>query len=279
VKDYTLRPGKKANLSRRDPRDTDGLSKDDPEVEKQTAQDIAKLGELQELLYVAGANSMLVVLQGMDTSGKDGVVKRVFEAVNPIGCRVVPFKVPTPLERAHDYLWRVHAQTPELGQIVIFNRSHYEAVLVERIHAIAPPDRVKERYEEINWFERTLAREGTIIVKFFLHISKEEQEERLRERIATPEKGWKVSAGDWAERRYWDAYQEAYEEMLEKTSTDWAPWTIVPSDHKWYRNLVVARTLVDAADDYIPRWKEALKARTEANLAELRTYEQQNGLR
>lgn len=279
MKEYTLKPGEKVNLSKLDPRDTNGLAKDDPQVVKQTAEDVAKLGELQELLYVAGTNSVLVVLQGMDTSGKDGVVKRVFEAVNPVGCRVVPFKVPTPIERAHDYLWRVHSQVPEVGQIVIFNRSHYEAVLVERVHAIAPLERVKDRYDEINAFERTLAREGTLIAKFFLHISKEEQEERLRERIDTPEKRWKVSAGDWAERRHWHEYEEAYEEMLEKTSTEWAPWTIVPSDRKWYRNLVVARTLVDAADEYIPKWRDALKARGDANLAEVRKFEAENGLK
>jgi PPK2 family polyphosphate:nucleotide phosphotransferase len=279
MKDYSVKPGRKVNLKEHDPRDTDGWKKDEPRTQEELDADVKRLGELQELLYVAAANAVLVVLQGMDTSGKDGVVEHVFSAVNPIGCRVESFKVPTPVERAHDYLWREHLVVPELGELAIFNRSHYEAVLVERVHGIVTMERARERYEEINWFERTLFREGTLIAKFFLHISKDEQEERLRERIETPEKHWKVSAGDWAERRRWEDYQEAYEEMLEKTSTEWAPWVIVPSDRKWYRNLVVAHTLAEAGDEYLPQWSSALKARGDANMAELRKYEAEKGLK
>jgi PPK2 family polyphosphate:nucleotide phosphotransferase len=184
----------------------------------------------------------------MDTSGKDGVIRHVFEGVNPQGVRVASFKVPTLEELDHDYLWRVHKQTPGRGEIVIFNRSHYEDVLVVRVHALVPEERWKRRYQQINDFERTLAEEGTILLKFFLHIDQDEQKERLQERLDDPNKHWKFNIGDLKERKLWDEYTRAYEDVLSKTSTRVAPWYIVPSNYKWYRNLVIARVLVDTLE-------------------------------
>ena len=181
----------------------------------------------------------------MDTSGKDGVIRHVFEGVNPQGVHVASFKVPTSVELAHDYLWRVHKKTPGKGEIVIFNRSHYEDVLVVRVHNIVPKEVWKKRYEQITAFERLLAEEGTTILKFYLHIDLQEQAERLLERVETPEKHWKFNPGDLDERQYWQEYQAAYEDVLNKTSTDYAPWHIIPSNRKWYRNLVIANVIVD----------------------------------
>ncbi|HEY3268101.1 MAG TPA: PPK2 family polyphosphate kinase [Armatimonadota bacterium] len=253
-----------------DPADTDGVKKT-PEVEASMDKDLERLGALQELLYVAGANAVLVVLQGMDTSGKDGTIRHVFRGVSPLGCSVAAFKAPTAEELAHDYLWRIHNACPEKGMLTIFNRSHYESVLVEKVHNIIDKDKLERRYDEINNFERTLSREGTIIVKFMLHISKGEQAERLEERIDTPEKQWKVAAGDWTEREKWDEYQALYEELLNRTSTEWAPWTVVPADHKWSRNYVVASRLLDVLGRYEDEWTQALRARGDAQMAELRS--------
>jgi PPK2 family polyphosphate:nucleotide phosphotransferase len=204
-----------------------------------------ELEALQELLYAERKHKLLVVLQGMDTSGKDGTIRHVFEGVNPQGVRVASFKVPTPIELDHDYLWRVHLQTPGRGEVVIFNRSHYEDVLVVRVHQLVPEEVWKRRYDQINAFERLLADEGTTILKFFLHISLDEQKRRLQERLDDPTKHWKFATGDLAERKLWSAYQEAYEDALGKTSTEWAPWYIVPADRKWFRNLVIASVIVE----------------------------------
>lgn len=204
-----------------------------------------ELEQLQELLYAEHKHRVLVVLQGMDTSGKDGVIRHVFEGVNPQGVRVASFKVPTPEELDHDYLWRIHKQTPGKGEIVIFNRSHYEDVLVVRVHELVPETVWKKRYEQIREFERQLVQEGTIILKFFLHIDLDEQKERLQARLDDPSKLWKFNPGDLKERARWDEYTQAYEDAINKTSTVEAPWYIVPANKKWYRNLVIASVLVD----------------------------------
>lgn len=187
---------------------------------------------------------MLIVLQGMDTSGKDGTIRHVFSGVNPQGVSVASFKVPTLEEASHDFLWRVHAHAPEKGRITIFNRSHYEDVLAARVHHLIPDHHLKGRIRAINDFERSLTDQGTTILKFFLNISRSEQGERLRERIKDPSKHWKLSEADLEERKLWDAYMTAYEEAIAATTTEWAPWFIVPSNHKWVRNLVVSTALV-----------------------------------
>ena len=204
-----------------------------------------ELEALQELLYAEGKHKVLIVLQATDTGGKDGTIRHVFDGVNPQGVHVASFKKPTEIELDHDYLWRVHARTPGSGEIVIFNRSHYEDVLVVRVHDLVPPAQWEKRYEHINNFEKLLADEGTTIIKFFLHISREEQKERLEERLADPEKHWKFSKGDLAERERWDDYQAAFEAALSRTSTEYAPWYIIPADRKWYRNLVISEVIID----------------------------------
>lgn len=216
-----------------------------------------ELEALQELLYAEGKHKILIVLQGIDTAGKDGTIRHVFDGVNPQGVRVASFKAPTPVELAHDYLWRIHQQTPRNGEIVIFNRSHYEDILVVRVHNLAPPAVWGRRYEHINAFEKILADEGTTILKFFLHISKDEQKQRLQERLDTPEKHWKFAKADLAERKRWDDYMAAFEAMLSKTSTDYAPWYIVPANRKWYRNLIISHTIVNALKGLNMRYPEA----------------------
>jgi PPK2 family polyphosphate:nucleotide phosphotransferase len=230
-----------------------------PRAEEQTAGIIEDLVGLQELLYAAQTHSVLVVLQGRDTSGKDGTISHVTGPLNSQGCTVASFKVPTEEELSRDFLWRAHAQTPPAGHIKIFNRSHYEDVLVVRVHGLVPSDVWRRRYEHINAFERLLADSSTIILKFYLHISKDEQEERLLKREADPLKAWKLSAGDWKEREYWDDYTKAYEEAIGRCSSNQAPWFIVPSDKKWFRNLAVAEALRDALVPYKEGWLEKLE--------------------
>lgn len=234
-----------------------------------------ELGELQELCYAAGTESLLVILQGMDTSGKDGTISSVFEYVNPQGAYVASFKVPTHIEASHDFLWRVHERVPALGMFGIFNRSHYEAVLVERVNNLVPESVWSRRYEQINSFENLLASSGTIVVKFFLHISKGEQKERLLKREENPDKSWKLSAGDWVARQKWDDYMAAYQEVLNRCSTPDAPWFVVPSDRKWYRNLMVAHALVSTLRPYANRWHDDLQERGEIALAEVQAARQQ----
>jgi len=247
-KRYQIKPGQKVDLSEWNHQETKAWDGDKDEAVLQLAKLNESLEMLQEMLYAQGRHKVLVILQGMDTSGKDGVIRRVFEGVNPQGVRVAAFKVPTPLELAHDYLWRVHQQTPANGEIVIFNRSHYEDVLVVRVHNLVPPERWTKRYDQINAFERLLTEEGTTILKFYLHIDQEEQRQRLLERLDTPEKRWKFNPGDLKERALWAEYQKAYEAVLEKTSTAWAPWVLVPANRKWYRDLVISAALVDTLD-------------------------------
>ena len=213
---------------------------------RKSLKDLRKtLRDLQELLFAEGEQKVLIVLQGIDTSGKDGTIRHVFGDVNPQGTRVANFKVPTRKELAHDYLWRVHKQTPGRGEIMIFNRSHYEDVLVVRVHNLVPPEIWEKRYRHINEFERLLADEGTTILKFFLHISKGRQAERFLSRLERPQKRWKFNPNDLVEREHWDDYQEAFEAMLSKTSTPWAPWYLIPSDRKWYRNLAIGTIIAD----------------------------------
>ncbi|WNG60753.1 polyphosphate kinase 2 family protein [Archangium gephyra] len=234
---------------------------------KKTDRDAAKreleaLGEelfdLQDLLWGAKMNSVLIVLQGRDTAGKDGTIKHVAGFLNPRGVSVTSFGVPSEEEREHDFLWRIHHHTPRKGELAIFNRSHYEDVLVVRVHGLVPESLWKERYGHIRDFEEMLAEHGTIILKYFLHISQEEQEQRLRDREKEPRKAWKINAGDWEDREHWDDYTQAYEEVLSRTSTKKAPWTIVPADSKWYRNLVVARSLVETLRPYRQAWQDRL---------------------
>jgi len=233
-------------LSDYDPEDTSVYDGEKDKGKKKLKELNKDLEKLQEMLYAEGKRRVLVILQGMDTSGKDGVIRHVFEGVNPQGVKVTSFKVPTSLELAHDYLWRVHQKTPGKGEIVIFNRSQYEDVLVVRVHDMVPAEVWKKRYEQINNFERLLAEEGTLILKFFLHINLEEQAKRFLARVETPEKNWKFNPGDLEERQYWEQYTKAYEDVLNKTSTEHAPWFVIPSNRKWYRNLAIASILVDA---------------------------------
>jgi PPK2 family polyphosphate:nucleotide phosphotransferase len=204
-------------------------------------KDVAKLNELQEVLYAQNKHAVLVVFQAMDTAGKDGVVRSVFGPLNSQGCVVTSFKKPSALELSHDYLWRIHAALPPKGSIGIFNRSHYEDVLVTRVHGLVKQPVIDERYEQINQFERYLSGNGVCILKFFLHISKEEQKERLQARLDDPNKHWKFTVSDVAERKLWPKYMDAYEAALGRCSTSWAPWYVIPANRKWYRNVVVAR--------------------------------------
>jgi PPK2 family polyphosphate:nucleotide phosphotransferase len=248
VKRYRVEPQEKVDLEKWDPADVSGVDGSQEKAQRDSARWTRQLERLQEVLHAEHRHAILVVLQGMDAAGKDGTIRRVFEGVNPQGVRVVGFKQPTPLERDHDFLWRVHAVLPALGEMVIFNRSHYEDVLAARIHKLAPKKVIRHRFDEINEFERTLADEGTTILKFFLHISSGEQIRRLRDRLTDPAKRWKFSGTDLAERRFWEKYQKAYEEVLERTSTSWAPWFVVPSNSKWYRDWVVSGTIVRALE-------------------------------
>jgi PPK2 family polyphosphate:nucleotide phosphotransferase len=215
---------------------------------------VERIADLQARLYAEEEKALLVVLQGIDAAGKDSSVSHVFRGTNPQGVRVLSFKEPTNEELAHDFLWRYHQHTPADGMIHVFNRSHYEDVLVVRVKGLVEEERWRSRYDSINDFERMLAREGTTILKCFLHISKDAQLERFQERLEREDKHYKFSANDVRERRNWDAYQEAYEDALNATDTDWAPWHIVPADHKWFRNLTVARLVASTLERLDPRW-------------------------
>jgi PPK2 family polyphosphate:nucleotide phosphotransferase len=217
-----------------------------------------QLSDLQQMLYAESKHKVLVVLQGMDTSGKDGTIKHVFHTINPLGVRVANFKRPNDVELAHDYLWRIHEEAPRNGRITIFNRSHYEDVLVVRVNDLVPAQVWQRRFEHIRNFEQMLADEGTTIIKVFLHISKDEQRARLQERLDNPAKHWKFEHGDIAERAHWDAYTEAYEQAIGETSTTDAPWYIIPGDHKWYRNLVVSQLLVEKLEALDMRYPEPI---------------------
>jgi PPK2 family polyphosphate:nucleotide phosphotransferase len=265
---YRIDSGERVNLAKLDPRDDGGWERDAAEAR---AEELGReLEDLQELQYAAGDHGLLIVLQGRDTAGKDGTIRYLLQHMNAQGTRIQPFKVPTPKELSHDFLWRVHAVTPGRSETVIFNRSHYEDVLVVRVHNLVPESIWKERYEMINDFERLLVKSNTIVAKFMLHISKEEQEERLLEREQETEKAWKLSVGDWKEREYWDAYTEAYEAALERCSE--VPWHVIPADKKWYRNLAITETLVEILRPYREGWMEKLGKVGERAKAELAEY-------
>ena len=231
---------------------------------------VKELGELQELLYAAGTDALLIVLQGMDTSGKDGTIRAVLNNMNPSGLYVWSFKVPTAEERAHDFLWRHHLHTPALSSVAVFNRSYYEAVIVELVKDIVSPEVAVSRYPHINDFELLLDQSRTFVAKFFLHISKETQEERLLARQKEVEKWWKLSLGDWQDRQRWDEYTAAYQTAINATATTWAPWYVVPSDRKWYRNLAVAQALAEMLRPHREDWLAALRERGEQELVALR---------
>jgi PPK2 family polyphosphate:nucleotide phosphotransferase len=243
LKKTLVAPGKPIRLDTHDPAATNGFHKRGAEARLEVLG--RQLRELQTVLAAAHDQKVLIVLQGMDTSGKDGTISHVFQHVNPQGVKVARFNVPTADEIAHDFLWRVHAQVPAAGEMVIFNRSHYEDVLAPRVHATVPPSVWKKRYRRINDFEALLIDTGTTILKFFLHISKEEQKRRLTARLEDPAKIWKFERGDLRERKFWSEYRVAYEELLRKTSTKQSPWRIIPADRKWHRNLLVAGALVE----------------------------------
>jgi PPK2 family polyphosphate:nucleotide phosphotransferase len=245
---YRVHPGEPLHLDTWSTNTTDGFDGNKSDAQEALLELNDRLAALQQLLYAQAQHKMLIVLQGMDTSGKDGTIKHVFRTINPLGVKVANFKRPNDVELAHDYLWRIHEHTPRDGRMVIFNRSHYEDVLVVRVHDLVPEKVWRRRYEHIRGFETMLADEGTVVVKLFLHISKKEQKDRLQERLDNPAKHWKFEHGDISERAHWDAYTEAYTEAIAETSTDKAPWYIVPSDRKWYRNLVVSQLLIDKLD-------------------------------
>jgi len=246
---FRIKPDKKVDLSKFDTKDRSAS----PGTKQQNIEMLAKLSnrldELQDVFYGASARKLLIVLQGMDTSGKDGTIRHVFKSVDPLGLRVANFKGPTDEEKSHDFLWRIHRHVPANGEIVIFNRSHYEDVLITRVHGWIDKKEVKRRLRQINEFESMLAENGTILCKFFLHISKDEQKARLQERLSNPDKRWKFQLGDVEERKYWDEYRAAYEDALENTSTKCAPWYVVPADSKTNRNLFISRVLVNTLED------------------------------
>lgn len=266
---WKVEEGTKVKLKDYDPGYTAGHA-DHASAQGELEQLEKEMSELQETLSAAQHHGLLMILQGMDTSGKDGTIRHVFSNVNPQGCDVHSFKQPTQEELAHDFLWRVHKVTPPKGVIGIFNRSHYEDVLIVRVHDLVPERVWQQRYKEINHFEKLLAHSNIIILKFFLHISYDEQSQRLQDRVKDQDKAWKISASDWVERKYWDDYQKAYEEALSECSTDEAPWYIVPANHKWYRNLAIAHTLVETMRQYKNEWKEELEKRGKQELEQLK---------
>jgi PPK2 family polyphosphate:nucleotide phosphotransferase len=241
-----VKPGSKVKLADRDPDETYGWTKEETEAE--VAKHRAKLDELQELLYAERKHALLIVLQALDAGGKDGTIRHVMSGVNPQGCKVTSFKAPTTEELAYDFLWRVHKAVPLKGDIGIFNRSHYEDVLVVRVHKLVTKSVASKRYEQINDFESMLAENGMKILKFFLHISKDEQKRRLEARLKDPTKSWKASPADFAERRFWDDYITAYEDALSKCSVKHAPWYVIPANKKWFRNLAVSQIIVETLE-------------------------------
>lgn len=265
-----VKPGENVRLSRYDPDATMGWEKD--RAKEKFAELSDEILELQELLFATKDTGLLLVFQGMDTAGKDGAINRLISYVNVQSVRVTGFKAPTPEELAHDFLWRVHRQAPGRGEVAIFNRSHYEDVLVVRVHELVPEAVWKKRYARINEFEKLLFDNGTIVLKFFLHITKKEQEERLLAREQDPVKAWKLAVKDWQEREHWDAYEKAYEDALSQCSTEVAPWHIVPANRKWFRDLAVAEAVAEALRPYRARWLEKLEAMGNQAKAELLEY-------
>ena len=270
MKNVFDKPGERVRLA--------DIATDPPKgmTKAKAADRLVELGEelfaLQDAMFGAKTTSVLVVLQGRDGAGKDGTIKNVVGYLNPRGVNVVSYGVPTPEEREHDFLWRVHRHAPRKGEFAIFNRSHYEDVLVVRVHDLAPKSMWKQRYGHIADFEELLAEHDTIVLKYFLHITKEEQEERLLDREAQAETAWKLNPNDWKEREFWDEYTEAYEDAISKTAAKHAPWTVVPANAKWYRNLVIAESIVQALRDRREDWERKLEEMGKVGKAELARY-------
>lgn len=250
---FLVKPKSKSRLSERATGQIPGFT-DRKAVEAQTAKDAQAINDLQDKLYAERTRSLLIILQGTDTSGKDGTVRGVFNETGPLGVVVTAFGRPSEVELAHDFLWRAHIACPRRGFIGIHNRSHYEDVLIGRVRNLAPLDRIEQRYDQINDFERMLVENGTTILKFMLHISKEEQQERLQDRLDEPKSRWKFNPGDLDDRKLWDNYQEAYEIMLDRCSTKWAPWHVIPADQKWARNGVIAAIVRETLEDMNPHY-------------------------
>ena len=244
---YLLKPHTKVRLSRLSTSEHPGF-KDEDDTKPVLEQHRKKLDALQEVLYAGQEKALLIVLQGMDTAGKDGAIRHIFSGINPQGCQVASFKVPTALEARHDFLWRCHAQVPPRGMIGIFNRSHYEDVLWPRVHGSMSTEVMRDHLDDINGFEQMLTDSGVVVLKFFLHISREEQTRRLQTRIDTPDKHWKLSPADFSERKFWPKYMDCYEEILSRTSHKHAPWFAIPADNKWFRNVAISQILVDALE-------------------------------
>jgi PPK2 family polyphosphate:nucleotide phosphotransferase len=252
---FRIAPGKRADLDRRDPGDLSAFP-DRKKAETRSAEDGKAIDKLQDRLYAEGRRALLVVLQGTDTAGKDGTIRHVFKETGPIGIMVAPFRRPTGEELAHDFLWRAHLACPRRGFIGIFNRSHYEDVLIGRVRKLAPLPEIEARYDQINAFEKILAENGTTILKFMLHISRKEQGERLQDRLDERKSRWKFNPADLDDRKRWDEYQAAYDLMLDRCTTAWAPWHVIPSDHKWARNAAIAaivRQTLEAMDPQYPK--------------------------
>jgi PPK2 family polyphosphate:nucleotide phosphotransferase len=254
---FLVSPNMQINLADYDPGYTGDYQKKH-ETKAALKRNVERLQDLQQVMWAESKHALLIVLQALDAGGKDGTIKHVMRGVNPQGCQVTSFKVPTEEELDHDFLWRVHKATPRRGYIGIFNRSHYEDVLVVRVHGLVSEEVWQARYEQINQFEKLLAEAGTTILKFFLYISKEEQKERFETRLRDPHKNWKFSVGDVQERAHWDDYMRAYEDVLSRCSTPWAPWYIIPADHKWYRNLAISTTIVQTLEGLDMRYPPPL---------------------
>jgi PPK2 family polyphosphate:nucleotide phosphotransferase len=255
-----ISPGTRVRLHRFDPHDTSECD-DKDKAEKLVARHVERMVELQRILFAEAKHALLIVLQAMDGGGKDGTIRHVMTGLNPLGCRVTGFRAPTPEELSHDFLWRVHREVPPRGWIGIFNRSHYEDVLAVRVRKLVPPSVWRGRYDDINAFESLLARNGVTILKFYLNISKKEQKERLEKRLSDPHSAWKFDAVDWDNRRLWKHYMAAYEDAIARCNRPWAPWHVVPADHKWYRNLVVSERIVRALEGMNLRYPRPRAAR------------------
>jgi PPK2 family polyphosphate:nucleotide phosphotransferase len=257
---FRIKPGERVSLKDREPADHAAF-RDKKTAQNRSEEDGGVINELQDKLYAEGKRALLVVLQGTDTAGKDGTIRHVFNQTGPIGVSVTAFRRPSEAELAHDYLWRAHLACPRRGTIGIFNRSHYECVLVERVRKLAAADAIEARYDQINAFEKMLTENGTTILKFMLHISKKEQRERLQARLDERQHQWKFNPGDLEDRKLWDKYQEAYQLVLTRCSTAWAPWHVIPSDHKWARNAAIAAIVRSKLEEMNPKYpKPAWKA-------------------
>jgi len=255
-KKFRVEPGSKFRLKDVDPGFCESRNSD-PKLSKALEKDIGRMANLEERLYAEHKRSLLIVLQAMDAGGKDGTIRHVMSGLNPQSCRVASFKKPVGEEADHDFLWRVHKALPAKGEFGIFNRSHYEDVLIARVDRLVPKAIWKKRYEQINCFEEELADSGMAILKFFLHISKDEQMKRFQQRLDDPTKHWKLSLSDFTERQRWDDYQDAFEDAITRCSTAWAPWYVVPANHKWFRNYVVARAIVERLEEMNPQFPPA----------------------